>query len=106
MRYLRKERQMLSKQMHKRLSKDDRQNLYLKWGLRLSSKNRSLQLAHRLWTDTKDMDHIRDSASIVAKLVGLVEPEQAFKEMFGLNFTPQPTSRKSFSWTASVRHIL
>ncbi|KHN36049.1 Kinesin-related protein 4 [Glycine soja] len=106
MRYLRKERQMLSKQMHKRLSKYDRQNLYLKWGLRLSSKHRSLQLAHQLWSDTKDMDHVRDSASIVAKLVGLVEPEQAFKEMFGLNFTPQPTSRKSFSWTASVRHIL
>ncbi|KAK7406788.1 hypothetical protein VNO78_08421 [Psophocarpus tetragonolobus] len=106
MRYLRKERQMLSKQMHKRLSKYDRQNLYLKWGLRLSSKNRSLQLAHQLWSDTKDMDHVRDSACIVAKLVGLVEPEQAFKEMFGLNFTPQPTSRKSFSWTASVRHIL
>ncbi|XP_028189186.1 kinesin-like protein KIN-7G isoform X2 [Glycine soja] len=106
MRYLRKERQMLSKQMHKRLSKYDRQNLYLRWGLRLSSKHRSLQLAHQLWSDTKDMDHVRDSASIVAKLVGLVEPEQAFKEMFGLNFTPQPTSRKSFSWTASVRHIL
>ncbi|KAL2348588.1 hypothetical protein Fmac_002588 [Flemingia macrophylla] len=105
-RYLRKERQMLSKQMHKRLSKYDRQNLYLKWGLRLSSKHRSLQLAHQLWTETKDMDHVRDSASIVAKLVGLVEPEQAFKEMFGLNFSPQPTSRKSFSWTASVRHIL
>ncbi|CAJ1930357.1 unnamed protein product [Sphenostylis stenocarpa] len=106
MKYLRKERQMLSKQMHKRLSKNDRQNLYLKWGLRLNSKNRSLQLAHQLWSDTKDMDHVRDSASIVAKLIGLVEPEQAFKEMFGLNFTPQPTSRKSFSWTASVRHIL
>lgn len=106
MRYLRKERQMLSKQMHKRLSKYDRQNLYLKWGLRLSSKHRSLQLAHQLWSDTNDMDHVRDSASIVAKLVGLVEPEQAFKEMFGLNFAPQPTSRKSFSWTASVRHIL
>ncbi|KAL9328245.1 hypothetical protein ACSQ67_003248 [Phaseolus vulgaris] len=106
MRYLRKERQMLSKQMHKRLPKCDRESLYLKWGLCLSSKNRSLQLAHLLWSDTKDMDHVRDSASIVAKLVGLVEPEQAFKEMFGLNFTPQPTSRKSFSWTASVRHIL
>ncbi|RDX93395.1 Kinesin-like protein KIN-7G, partial [Mucuna pruriens] len=99
MRYLRKERQMLGKQIHKRLSKNDRHNLYLKWGLHLNSKHRSLQLAHQLWSDTKNMDHVRDSASIVAKLVGLVEPEQAFKEMFGLNFAPQP--RKYFSWTAS-----
>lgn len=97
---------MLCKQMQRRLSKSERENLYLKWGLRLSSKHRRLQLADRLWTNTNDMEHIRESAAIVAKLVGSVEPEQALKEMFGLNFAPRPTSRKSFSWTASVRHIL
>lgn len=97
---------MLSKQMQKKLSKSERMNLYLRWGLRLSTKHRSLQLAHRLWSDTKDMEHIRDSAALVAKLVGSVEPEQAFKEMFGLNFAPRPSSRKSFGWTASVRHLL
>ena len=100
MRYLRRERQMLCKQMQKKLTKSDRENLYLKWGLRLSSKHRRLQLAHHLWTNTVDMDHIRESAAVVAKLVGPVEPEQALKEMFGLNFAPRPlTSRKSFSWT-------
>ncbi|XP_057449297.1 kinesin-like protein KIN-7G [Lotus japonicus] len=106
MRSLKRERQMLSKQMQKKLSKSERMNLYLRWGLRLSTKHRSLQLAHRLWSDTKDMEHIRDSAALVAKLVGSVEPEQAFKEMFGLNFAPRPSSRKSFGWTASVRHLL
>ncbi|XP_061345671.1 kinesin-like protein KIN-7E [Gastrolobium bilobum] len=106
MRYLRRERQMLIKQMGRRLSKSDRENLYLKWGIRLSSKDRRLQLANRLWTNTEDMDHIRESAAIVVKLVGSVEPEQAIKEMFGLNFAPSPTSRKSFKWTASMRHIL
>ncbi|KAJ1408818.1 P-loop containing nucleoside triphosphate hydrolase [Sesbania bispinosa] len=106
MRYLRRERQMLSKQMQKRLTKSERERLYMKWGLRLSSKNRSWQLAHRLWTNTQDMEHIRESAAIVAKLVGSVEPEQAYKEMFGLNFAPRPTSRKSFGWTASMRLIL
>ena len=106
MRYLKRERQMLSRQMLRRLSKSERENLYLKWGLHLSSKHRRMRLANRLWTDTNDMDHIGESAAIVAKLVGSVQPEQAFKEMFGLNFAPRPTSRKSLSWTASMRNIL
>ncbi|KAL1354909.1 hypothetical protein HN51_006958 [Arachis hypogaea] len=106
MRTIKKERQMLCKQMLRRLSKSERENLYLKWGLLLSSKNRRLQLANRLWSDTKDMEHVRESAAIVAKLVGSVQPEQAFKEMFGLNFAPSPTNRKSLSWTSSMRNIL
>ncbi|XP_028774586.1 kinesin-like protein KIN-7J isoform X2 [Neltuma alba] len=105
-RNLRRERQMLSRQMQRRLSKSERENLYLKWGIRLSSKNRALQLAHRLWTDTKDMDHIADSAAVVAKLLGSVEPKQAFKEMFGLNFAPRRPTRRSFGWTFSIKHIL
>ncbi|OIW11029.1 hypothetical protein TanjilG_22836 [Lupinus angustifolius] len=105
-RNLRRERQMLSKQIQRRLSKSERENLYLKWGLRLSSKHRRLQLSHRLWSETKDMEHARESAEIVAKLVGSVEPHRAFKEMFGLNFAPRPTSKKSFGWTASMKNIL
>ncbi|XP_019424229.1 PREDICTED: kinesin-like protein KIN-7F isoform X3 [Lupinus angustifolius] len=106
MKNLRRERQMLSKQILRRLSKSERENLYLKWGLRLSSKHRRLQLTHRLWTDTKDIDHVRESAAIVAKLVDLVEPHQVLKEMFGLNFAPRPISRKYFGWTASMKNIL
>lgn len=105
-RNLRRERQMLSRQMQRRLSKSERENLYLKWGIRLSSKNRALQLAHRLWTDSKDMDHIADSAAVVAKLLGSVEPKQAFKEMFGLNFAPRRPTRRSLGWTFGIKHIL
>ncbi|KAM5546730.1 kinesin-like protein KIN-7G [Rosa sericea] len=102
------ERHMLSKQMSKRLSKDERDNLYLKWGIGLNSKNRRLQLANRLWSDTNNMDHIADSANVVAKLVGSVEPEQAFKEMFGLRFTPRDTitRRRSYRWTESLKHLV
>ncbi|XP_050388080.1 kinesin-like protein KIN-7C [Argentina anserina] len=102
------ERHMLSKQMSKRLSKDERDNLYLKWGIGLNSKNRRLQLANRLWSDTNNMDHISDSANVVAKLVGSVEPEQAFKEMFGLRFTPREstTRRRSYRWTESLKHLV
>ncbi|KAJ7953094.1 Kinesin-like protein [Quillaja saponaria] len=106
MRNLRRERLMLSKKMQKKLSRADRHNLYLKWGIKMSSRHRGFQLAHRMWTDTKDMDHIADSAAIVAKLVGSVKPEQAYKEMFGLNFAPRRTSRKSLGWTSSMKHLL
>ncbi|KAK7262935.1 hypothetical protein RJT34_30516 [Clitoria ternatea] len=106
MRNLRRERQMLSRQMERKLSKSERENMYLKWGIRMSSKHRRLQLAHRLWSETEDIEHIRESATIVARLVGSVEPDQAFKEMFGLNFAPRRTKKKSFGWTTSVKHIL
>ncbi|CAL0313279.1 unnamed protein product [Lupinus luteus] len=105
-RYLRRERQMLSRRMRWKLSKSEREKLYLKWGIRMSSKNRSLQLAHRLWSDTENIDKIRESAAIVSKLVGSVEPDHAFKEMFGLNFAPQNRRKKSFGWAATIKHIL
>ncbi|KAI5418534.1 kinesin-like protein KIN-7E isoform X2 [Lathyrus oleraceus] len=104
-RYLRRERQMLSRQMERKLSKSEREKMYFKWGISISSKHRRLQLAHRLWSET-DIDHVRESATIVAKLVGTVEPDQAFKEMFGLNFAPRRTRKKTFGWTSSVKHIL
>ncbi|KAK2355605.1 ATP binding microtubule motor family protein [Trifolium repens] len=105
-RYLRRERQMLSKQMQRKLSKSERENMYLKWGISMSSKHRGLQLAHRLWSETEDINHVRESATIVAKLVGTVEPDQAFKEMFGLNFAPRRRRKKSFGWTSSMKQIL
>uniref|UniRef100_A0A2N9HVB8 N-acyl-aliphatic-L-amino acid amidohydrolase n=1 Tax=Fagus sylvatica TaxID=28930 RepID=A0A2N9HVB8_FAGSY len=48
-----------------------------------------------------------ESACVVAKLVGSVEPEQAFKEMFGLNFTPRPPSRSKYHrWKPIVKALL
>ncbi|CAN6563261.1 unnamed protein product [Malus baccata var. baccata] len=108
MKALTSERHMLSKQMRRRLSEDERNNLYLKWGISLHSKHRRLQLANLLWSNTQNLDHIMDSATIVAKLVGSVEPEQAFKEMFGLRFAPRDTltKRKSHFWSESFRSLV
>ncbi|KAL6274056.1 hypothetical protein ACE6H2_024748 [Prunus campanulata] len=100
------ERHMLTKQMRRRLSADERNNLYLKWGIGLHSKNRRLQLANLLWSDTKNLDHMMDSATIVAKLVSTVEPEQAFKEMFGLRFAPRDARPKSHFWTESFKALV
>ncbi|RWR85914.1 kinesin-like protein KIN-7E [Cinnamomum micranthum f. kanehirae] len=106
MRALRREREVLSKQMLKRFSAEERENLYWKWGIGLDTKQRRLQLARRLWTETRDMDHVRESANIVARLIGFKEPGQAAKEMFSLSFTPQAASRRSFGWKNSMSSLL
>ena len=87
---------MLYKQMLKKLSNGEKESIYGKWGIDLSTKQRRLQLSRLIWTQT-DMEHVRESASLVARLIDLLEPEQALKEMFGMNFTLVPRAdRRSF----------
>ncbi|XP_065852982.1 kinesin-like protein KIN-7H isoform X2 [Euphorbia lathyris] len=100
---LNEERQMLCRQIEKRLSREEKENLFLKWGVQLNASNRRMQVVHRLWTKTTDMDHIIESATLIAKLVGFEGQEQTLKNMFGLlNFTPQQRRRKSSIWKRSV----
>ncbi|KAK6939391.1 NPK1-activating kinesin-like protein, C-terminal [Dillenia turbinata] len=103
---LNREREALSKQLKKKYSEKERESLFLKFGIGLKTKERKLQLAHRLWSNTKDMNHIKESAAIVAKLDGLVELGQAPKEMFGFTFAPSPVNRRSFSWKPSMSSIM
>lgn len=106
-RALDQERQMLCRQMQKSLSREERENLFLKWGIALSSNNRRMQLVHQLWSKTTDMDHITESATLVAKLVSFEGQEQTLKEMFGLLTTPHHLSRrKSSIWKRSVLSLL
>lgn len=104
MRRLRREREMLLRQMHRRFSAEERESLYTKWGIALESKQRKWQLVCRLWTETGNLEHVRESASIVAKLIGLLEPgQEALKEMFGLSISPELyNSRRSFKWKPSI----
>ncbi|CAL9071341.1 unnamed protein product [Musa textilis] len=99
LRCLRREREMLCRQMQKKLSPEERESLYAKWGVALSSKQRRLQVARRLWTAT-DVEHVAESAALVAKLTGFAERGQAMKEMFELSFTPQQNHhhKRSFGW--------
>ncbi|KAA8528709.1 hypothetical protein F0562_036064 [Nyssa sinensis] len=105
-RALNREREMLSKRILKRYSAKERETLYQKWGIGLNTKQRRLQLSRRLWTDTKDMEHIMESATLVAKLVGFLETGQTPKELFGLSFSPQPMNQRSFSWKSSVSSLI
>ncbi|KAH7692690.1 Plus-end-directed kinesin ATPase protein [Dioscorea alata] len=97
MRNLRREREMLCRQMRRRLSAIERERLYSKWGVELCSKKRRMQLANLLWSETENTEHVRESASQVAKLTGFLKPEHALKEMFGLSFTPQLMYTRSCS---------
>ncbi|XP_074565769.1 kinesin-like protein KIN-7F [Curcuma longa] len=98
LRLLRRERDMLCKQMQKSLSAVEREDLYFKWGIALDSKQRRMQLARRLWSEPQNLEHVRESASVVASLIGLLEQGHALKEMFGLTFSPQKSNRRFHSW--------
>ncbi|XP_016490960.2 kinesin-like protein KIN-7F isoform X2 [Nicotiana tabacum] len=95
---LNREREMLSKLLLKKFHSKERDNLYQKWGIDLKTKKRRLQLCHKLWKDTKDMDHIKESAALISKLVGFEAQNEVPKEMFELNFSPGPKNLRSFSW--------
>ncbi|XP_073131938.1 kinesin-like protein KIN-7E [Henckelia pumila] len=103
---LRREREMLSRLMHKRYTEDERRRIYNEWGISVNSKQRRLQLVHLLWSDTENMDHVTKSAAIIAKLISFSQHGQAHKEMFGLSFTPPRMSRRSFSWKNSMVSLL
>ncbi|KAH7523548.1 hypothetical protein FEM48_Zijuj06G0023600 [Ziziphus jujuba var. spinosa] len=99
---LNREREMLSKKVHKKFSKKERERLYQEWGIRLDTKQRSLQLARCLWSDIQDLDHFKRSAGLIAKLVGFEEQNQAPKEIFAISFLPRPVNQKSFGWKDSM----
>lgn len=102
---LRRERDMLSRLIYKRLRGAERNEIYQKWGINLISKRRRHQLVHRLWNDT-DLNHVIESAAIVAKLIGFSDQSPALKEMFGLSITPPRKSRRSFGWKNSMASII
>ncbi|KAJ9674850.1 hypothetical protein PVL29_024029 [Vitis rotundifolia] len=104
-RALNREREMLIKQVQKRFSRKEMETIYQKWGIDLDSKQRKLQLVRRIWSDFRDMNHIRESAALVAKLVGFIVPSQAPQEIFGLSFSPKPMTRRSYSWRSNVSSL-
>ncbi|KAJ8572152.1 hypothetical protein K7X08_008663 [Anisodus acutangulus] len=102
---LRRERYMLNRLIYKRLPGAERNEIYQKWGISLNSKRRRHQLVHRLWNDT-DLNHVIESAAIVAKLIGFSDQGTALKEMFGLSITPPRKSRRSFGWKNSMASLI
>lgn len=89
--------------MEKKLSEAERESLYVKWGIEINSKRRRYQLAEKLWSKTDDMNHIANSAYLVAKLAGLMEPGKGPKEMFGLDF---PGTSRNYSFKTGLKSLL
>ncbi|CAL1384063.1 unnamed protein product [Linum trigynum] len=102
---LNRERMMLAKQLQKKLSRKEREEIYLKWNIELDTKQRALQLAGKLWTDLRNMRHVRESSILVVKLIGFVEPQYAPKELFGLNFL-NPSANQKGSWRDNMSALL
>ncbi|KAJ0239663.1 Kinesin-like protein KIN-7I [Hirschfeldia incana] len=99
---LAREREWLGKQIPKKFGRKEREEVYKKWGVDLSSKQRSMQVTHKAWTNTKDEEHCKESASLVAALVGFDESNMTPKEMFGLSFSPTTTLNiKPSGWRLS-----
>ncbi|CAI9097373.1 OLC1v1033776C1 [Oldenlandia corymbosa var. corymbosa] len=108
-RALKQEREYLAKRVSIKLSAEEREMLYLKWNVPSEGKGkpkRRLQLANKLWTDPLDMQHIKESAEIVAKLVGFGDSgENASKEMFELNFV-SPCDKKTWMGWNLISNLL
>ncbi|CAN0906465.1 Kinesin-like protein KIN-7E [Linum grandiflorum] len=103
---LNRERIMLAKQLQKKLTRRERDEIYLKWNIDIDTKQRALQLAGKVWTDMRNMRHIRESSILVVKLIGFVEPQYAPKELFGLSFLNPSANQKSFSWRDNMSALL
>lgn len=95
-RALKQEREYLAKRVNTKLGAEEREMLYLKWDIPPVGKQRRHQFINKLWTDPHNMQHVRESAEIVAKLVGFCDSgENIRKEMFELNFA-SPSDKKTW----------
>ncbi|KAL0337190.1 UNVERIFIED_CONTAM: Kinesin-like protein NACK2 [Sesamum calycinum] len=97
---LKQEREYLAKRVSSKLMTEERELLYLKWDIPPEGKQRRrLQLVNKLWTDPLNMEHVKESAEVVAKLVGFCESTQPVsREMFELNFVPLSDKKTWMGW--------
>ncbi|OVA13008.1 Kinesin [Macleaya cordata] len=98
-RALKQEREHLAKRVTSKLTSQELEMLYIKWEVPPGGKQRRLQLVNKLWTDPHNMEHVKESAEVVAKLVGFCESgEQISKEMFELNFVLPSDKKPWMGW--------
>ncbi|XP_047313258.1 kinesin-like protein NACK2 [Impatiens glandulifera] len=97
---LKQEREYLAKKVSSKLTMEEREMIYLKWEVPMEGKQRRrMQLVNKLWTDPLNMKHVKESAEVVAKLVGFCESgERVSKEMFELNFVNHGDRKTWMGW--------
>ncbi|PON97049.1 Kinesin-like protein [Trema orientale] len=105
-RALKQEREYLAKRVSSKMSMEEREMLYTKWEIPPGGKQRRLQLVNKLWTDPYNMQHVQESAEIVAKLVGFCESgEHVSREMFELTFVC-PSDKKTWMGWNLISNLL
>ncbi|XP_047157827.1 kinesin-like protein KIN-7B [Vigna umbellata] len=103
-RALRQEREYLAKKVNK-LTAEEREVLYAKWEVPPVGKQRRLQLVNKLWTDPYNMQHVQESAEIVAKLIDFSVSDENSREMIELNFS-SPFNKKSWAGWNFISNLL
>lgn len=103
-RALRQEREYLAKKVNK-LTAEEREVLYAKWEVPPVGKQRRLQLVNKLWSDPYNMQHVQESAEIVAKLIDFSVSDENSREMIELNFS-SPFNKKSWAGWNFISNLL
>ncbi|PHU24305.1 Kinesin-like protein NACK2 [Capsicum chinense] len=103
---LKREREFLAKRLTTRLTAEERDYLYIKWEVPLEGKQRRMQFINKLWTNPRDEKHVKESAEIVAKLVGFCEGGNMSREMFELNFVLPSDRRPWFAGWNQISDLL
>lgn len=104
---MKREREFLAKRLSTRMTVEEREMLFMKWDVPLEGKQRRIQFISKLWTNPHDEMHVRESAEIVAKLVGFCEKGQNMtKEMFELNFVLPSDKRHWFVGWNQISDLL
>ncbi|XP_010535794.1 PREDICTED: kinesin-like protein KIN-7B isoform X2 [Tarenaya hassleriana] len=99
-RALKQEREYLAKRVNSKLTAEEREALYMKWEVPPVGKQRRNQFINKLWTNPHDMEHVKESAQVVAKLVGFCDAGENVvrKEMFELNFASPLDKKTGMGW--------
>lgn len=102
---MKQEREYLAKRVNCKLTAEERELLYSRWEVPPVGKQRRLQFVNKLWTNPYDMQHIQESAEIVAKLVDFCVSNENSKDMFALNFA-SPHNRKTWAGWNFISNLL
>lgn len=89
---VRRERDLIARRIRNRFTTEERERLFMQWGIVGSSKQRKRQLAAMVWRNPTDMREVEASARLVGLVMGF--PGGAAKELLALQFTPPLPDKK------------
>ncbi|KAK7388309.1 hypothetical protein VNO78_23123 [Psophocarpus tetragonolobus] len=104
-RALKQEREHLAKKVNTKLTAEERELFYAKWEVPPVGKQRRLQFVNKLWTDPYNMQHVQESAEIVAKLIDFSLSDENCKDMIELNFS-SPFNKKTWAGWNFISNLL